>query len=300
VRAQWLAGLLTLVAIGLDALTHAPRQNPTVPNEAFAPVEMAMQSLPRRGESRAMIHPELQNHLSHAWHPEPLRFYTGMRRSLYANCNLLENVPKVNGFYSLYLQHEAQVRSLLYDHTNALPAGLVDFLGVSQISATDVIGQWFERTTPMPFVTAGQKPIFADAKETLKGIAAASFDPHRMVYLPPEARNSMSFTNGTKAQIVSSDVRAHRIRLEVKAEEPAIVVIAQAYYHPWKAYVDGAPVRLWRANHAFQAIEVPGGRHEVKMVYEDQNFRFGAAISGFAVLSCGLAWLSLRNRTAAN
>jgi hypothetical protein len=36
------------------------------------------------------------------------------------------------------------------------------------------------------------------------------------------------------------------------------------------------------------------------MVYEDQNFRFGAAISGFAVLSCGLAWLSLRNRTAAN
>src|SRR5262245_27150092 len=37
VRAQWLAGLLALVAIGLDALTHAPRQNPTVTSEAFAP-----------------------------------------------------------------------------------------------------------------------------------------------------------------------------------------------------------------------------------------------------------------------
>jgi hypothetical protein len=171
---------------------------------------------------------------------------------------------------------------------------------VSQISAPDVIGQWFDRTTFVPFATAGQKPIFADAAETMKGIAAASFDPRRMVYLPLEARNSVSFTNSGNAQIVSSDVRAQEMRLEVKAEEPAIVVIAQTYYHPWKAYVDGAPARLWRANQAFQALQVPAGRHKVKMVYEDQNFRFGAAISGFAVLSCGVAWFSLRKRTVAN
>ena len=43
--------------------------------------------------------------------------------------------------------------------------------------------------------------------------------------------------------------------------------------------MDGKPAALWRANYAFQAVEVPSGRHEVRLVYADRAFWFGTAIS---------------------
>jgi uncharacterized membrane protein YfhO len=63
-----------------------------------------------------------------------------------------------------------------------------------------------------------------------------------------------------------------------------MVSISQSFYHPWKAYVDGARVPLWRANHAFQALQVPAGKHRVWLRYEDRMFRLGASISGALVL----------------
>jgi uncharacterized membrane protein YfhO len=60
--------------------------------------------------------------------------------------------------------------------------------------------------------------------------------------------------------------------------------------------VDGKPVRLWRANHAFQALEVPAGRHEVKLAYEDRPFYGGTIVSALTLLSCGIGWIRLGNR----
>jgi uncharacterized membrane protein YfhO len=53
--------------------------------------------------------------------------------------------------------------------------------------------------------------------------------------------------------------------------------------------VDGQPVHLWRANYAFQAVEVPAGVHEVKLVYEDRRFYAGAAISLATLAGCLIA-----------
>jgi len=47
---------------------------------------------------------------------------------------------------------------------------------------------------------------------------------------------------------------------------------------------------LWRANHAFQALEVPAGRHEVKLVYHDTRFLLGGVISLTTLLGGLTAW----------
>jgi uncharacterized membrane protein YfhO len=65
-----------------------------------------------------------------------------------------------------------------------------------------------------------------------------------------------------------------------------MLVVAQAYYHCWRASVDGRAVPLWRANYAFQALEVPSGRHEVRLVYVDRAFQGGAIISMMALMLC--------------
>jgi uncharacterized membrane protein YfhO len=65
-----------------------------------------------------------------------------------------------------------------------------------------------------------------------------------------------------------------------------MLVVAQAGYHCWQASMDGASVPLWRANFAFQALEVPVGRHEVRIKYVDRAFQAGAIISIMALLTC--------------
>ncbi|HEV2435177.1 MAG TPA: YfhO family protein, partial [Verrucomicrobiae bacterium] len=100
------------------------------------------------------------------------------------------------------------------------------------------------------------------------------------------ARRQVTVTNVSKAKIAFQEFGAQKIHLTVEAPAPALVVVAQAFYHDWHAYVDGQPVPLLRANHAFQALEVPAGRHEVTLRYVDWMFRLGAVISALTLLGC--------------
>jgi uncharacterized membrane protein YfhO len=115
------------------------------------------------------------------------------------------------------------------------------------------------------------------------------------VYLPLEARVHVRVSDQAKARIVSSQFSPHHLEIEVEAEAQTMVVVAQAYYHPWHAYVDGEPTRLWRANYAYQALEVPPGKHQVRLVYEDHMFWGGVLLSLAALLACSAAWVWWRN-----
>ena len=68
------------------------------------------------------------------------------------------------------------------------------------------------------------------------------------------------------------------------------MVVAQSFYHPWQAYVGDQRVKLLRANHAFQALEVPAGRHHVTLVYRDTRFMAGCALS-LSTLIATAVWL---------
>jgi uncharacterized membrane protein YfhO len=57
-------------------------------------------------------------------------------------------------------------------------------------------------------------------------------------------------------------------------------------------------VPLWRADHAFRAVWVPSGRHEVEMRFQPGSVRLGAAISALAAAGV-LALLVGRRRERA-
>jgi hypothetical protein len=221
--------------------------------------------------SRKMLSDSEQSYLCH-------------RLQLAYNCNLLEDLPKVDGSYALYLRAEREIHFSMYASTNEVRAALADFLGVCQVTDDDQPLDWKARRTWMPLVTAGQKPVFLEASESLARLLAADFDPRHEVCLPAEAKAQVQVTNRTAAQVLSSQFAAHRLTFNVTASETSLVVLAQCFYPTWRAYVDGVPVRLWRANHAFQALQVPPGRHQVTLRYEDRAFQIGAAISSLALL----------------
>ena len=166
---------------------------------------------------------------------------------------------------------------------------LKDFLGISHISNPTNTVDWVSRDSFLPMITAGQKPVFANDAETMNALIGDNFEPLRTVYLPLEARGRVRASDQAKARIVSSQFSPHRLEFEVEADAPAMVVVAQAFYHPWQAYVDGQPARLWRANYACQALEVPPGKHQVRLAYEDKMFRGGMLLSLTAMLACTAA-----------
>ena len=166
----------------------------------------------------------------------------------------------------------------------------MDFLGVSQVTEPGKTMGWMARTNYLPLVTAGQSPVFSDRKATLRGLLDPSFDPRKTLFLPLEAGDAVLTTNQANIRIVPQKITAHELVFDAEADAPGWVVIAQSYYRWWKASVGDTPAPLWRANHAFQALEIPGGRHRVRLVYRDQSFHAGIIISLLTLAGCGMAW----------
>jgi len=283
-----LFGLVLLALLAADGLTHKPGLNPTLPSRTFAPGIVELNPKPQSGDGRVFISPAAEGALLRSTVADMQTDFIGKRLALWSNLNLLEAAPKVNGSSTLQLLWQRQVQDLLYA-TNApeLPA-LLDFLGVVQATAPGKVVDWTPRTNAMPLVTIGQKPVFADASNTLAALTAPDFTPREVAFLPPEAQTAVKAGRSTAARVVCTEFSAHRVAVEVDSPERALLVVAQSFHKPWKAYVDGEPAQVWRANHAFQAVELPAGARQIVLAYEDHAFRGGAAASIASLLVCGL------------
>ena len=295
-----IAPLILIFTAWLDVFTHEPAQNPTIPPTAYelnlARTKLAMQPQPALGESRAMVTPKATMDFIHFALKDPKNNFLAKRLGYCANCNLLDAVPKVDGFFSLVPRESDGLISLLYGATNANFPKLNDFLGVSQITAPDEFFHWQARKTFLPLVTAGQQPVFLDDTGALRALTQPDFDGGKVVFLPPEVKSLVTVTNQTAVRVLSSQFKAQRAEIEVEAAEPSLVVVAQTWYHNWRACVDGRPAPLLRANHAFQAVQVPAGRHSIRLAYEDRAFQFGAAVSICMAVNCFIFLRLLRKR----
>lgn len=78
-----------------------------------------------------------------------------------------------------------------------------------------------------------------------------------------------------------------RVTLSAVAARPSALVLADAGFPGWKAYVNGRAKPVAVANGLFRAVEVPRGTSRIEMVFEPQTVRLG-----WFVTLCGLVALS--------
>ena len=299
-RAQRILPLALVLLLWLDVFTHEPAQNPTVPPGIYAPglvrTRLGLQPQPALGKSRAMVTPAAELKFTQFAISAPKDNLLVKRLGLFADCNLLDDLPKVNGFFSLYPRECGELTSVLYGSTNADFPRVADFMSVSQITQPGKFFEWAARETFLPIVTAGQRPVYLDDTNAVRTFIRPDFDGRSMVILPPEAKALVSVTNHTSPRIIPGRFTAKSVDVEIEATEPSLVVISQTYYHRWRAYIDGHQTVLFRANYAFQAVEAPAGKHQVRLIYEDGALHAGAIISGTALAGCFVIWLRARKR----
>ena len=108
----------------------------------------------------------------------------------------------------------------------------------------------------------------------------------------------VTVTNQTECVVTDLKFRRNQVSFTTETTVPSMVVLSQTYYHHWKANVSGESTPLFQANLAFQALEVPAGRQEVVLTYQDPNLKIGAVISGITWVGClvGLVGIGATNR----
>jgi hypothetical protein len=275
-----------LLSLLTDSLTQVPKHYPTAPSHVYAPGAIAtrLNPPPSRERARAMMGHVTHDFLFYNMLSDPFADLIGRRVSLFGNLNLLDGVAVPDGFYAMYLPAQRDIWTAVYTSSSkAFPEGLADFLALSHITSHTNAMEWVVRSNAMSLISAGQAPRFEDGRPAFGHLLESSFDPRKVVYLPREAGTSITVTGQTDARVIAERVRSHEVDVEVEAAQPSLVVVSQSHYRSWQAFIDGKSTRIWPANHAFQAVQVPAGRHKLQFIYRDRSFRRGVGISGLTL-----------------
>jgi hypothetical protein len=277
---------------------HEPR-HPTVDPRVFTTPVPQPKPLPRHGVSRAMVTPSANYDLAHSSLGRVVDDYLSRRVTLFPNCNLIEGVPVVDGFYALSLKEEYQVRALMYARTNQAAPRFMEFMGVSQYTSPTNLFDWQATTNFLPFATVGQQPVYLEAQLAIDVLLGTNWNPRTQLLLAPDQRSAITVTNSARGTVTVQSAQAHRLLLASETAGPSWVVISQSYDPNWRATVDGAPVKVFRGNHAYTALQVPGGKHVIEMEYKDRAFQLGSGLSLAALGFWFFCWFKRPQNPAA-
>ena len=141
--------------------------------------------------------------------------------------------------------------------------------------------------------------IVDHAAQSLERVTDSSFDFREQVVLeemparwtePPEVP--------TSAAVYIVDYQPNQVKVQVETSADGLLVLTDTYSPGWKALLDGQATPVYIANHAFRAVVVPAGTHQVEFVYEPLSFRVGAATSLLTMVALMLVLLISRIRHA--
>jgi hypothetical protein len=276
--------------VWLDLRFHWPAHNPTLPASVLADRVTELTPPPKALEARIFIAPWAGEQLLHSRVQDPMQDLLGKRLAMWSNLNLLEGTPNVGGALTLRMQRQEEVHQRIVQMLDADRQPLLDYLAVSQTTASNNPVQWQIRPSALGWVTAGQRPLFLEAGSALETITRPEFNPSATLILPVAAApHTQPQSSGGRWDLRTELVTAQHIRIRIDADQPTLVSLAQSHHPAWRAFLDGRPASIWRANHAFQAIQVTPGQSLLELRYVDRGFLGGGISSILALGLCGLA-----------
>lgn len=136
----------------------------------------------------------------------------------------------------------------------------------------------------------------ADGITTLNKIAALSFDPRNMAYVPEHLSTALE-TPKEGASATTTSYRSQDLEIHATATGNNLLFVSDTYYPKgWKAFIDGKETEILRLDYLFRGVVVPPGTHTVTMKFEPESFTLGKRISTLISILVwgGLLFLALR------
>jgi hypothetical protein len=141
--------------------------------------------------------------------------------------------------------------------------------------------------------------IVGHATQSLERVMDRSFDFREEVVLeemPAGWTEPLKTPPSAAVHIV--DYQPNRVKVKVETSADGLLVLTDTYAPGWKALLDRHPTPLYVADHAFRAVVVPAGAHQVEFVYEPLSFWGGAMTSLLTAVTLMLIPMICRLRRA--
>lgn len=158
----------------------------------------------------------------------------------------------------------------------------------------------FMNALPFAYFVSNQNVTRASESQTLALVEQRA--PARMLVI--EDANAAEHT-AAREEPVHADgthvvLRRDNLEFQIDAPSAGFVVVNEAYYPGWKAFVDGRETSIVRANAFVRAIAVRAGRHRVQMRFAPADATWTRALWLAALaLSLALLVISKPRRTRA-
>ncbi|HSH46664.1 MAG TPA: YfhO family protein [Longimicrobiales bacterium] len=142
----------------------------------------------------------------------------------------------------------------------------------------------YENTAAVPRAYLVDDVLVAAAEDgALEALRAPGFDPHRQAVVQEAPPLELEPGTGSPGAATILENTGDEVRITVRADRPALLVLAENYYDGWEATIDGDAAPVLRTNHTFRGVAVPAGDHEVVF-----RFRPSAMYLGFWIYLAGM------------
>jgi len=164
------------------------------------------------------------------------------------------------------------------------------------IVADDRTSRLVENARAIPRVFVPRRIRFSDSDDaTLKEMAVAT-DFAEEAWVRAEGPSRM-IDNGEATVHVRRG--GSRYDIDADARTNSRIVISEAGWPGWRAFIDRSRVPIEQANRAFLSVRIPPGHHHIRVVYLPDAYVLGRAISigTLALLALGVG-IRISRRTS--
>ena len=135
-----------------------------------------------------------------------------------------------------------------------------------------------EDVLPRAYVV-GNYFVETDTDKGLDIIYGSGFKPNIHVLLEkdpgiPQGRSIMP-----PGMVKSLNYKGNSIEAKVSMTKPGLFILVDPYFPYWKAWVDGEPAEILRANLNFRALPLKKGNHEILMTYISRPYVIGRNVT---------------------
>jgi disulfide bond formation protein DsbB len=226
----------------------------------------------------------------HLWQPD-----TPLLNDLYDVSGVVN--PLMLADYDRFLNGIPDRSSRLYDFLNAKYV----------IAAKDVTLDWrkfvpvfdgdpalnvYLNRSALPRALVVHRAVSApDHEAAWAAVQAPDFDPAAQVVL--EGGEALDVSPAARATIHFDVAGLNRLQLRVDTPADGYLVLGDAWYPGWQAWVDGQPAPVLRANYAFRAVRLAPGQHRVQMTFVPRSWAVGLALT-LLTLTGVVVWGGIR------
>lgn len=149
--------------------------------------------------------------------------------------------------------------------------------------ASDADSFLYEMRRPVPRAEVVSSWTVTDAQGSLQTVTRDAWRPSDPVML--EADPGIDPSADVEGNALYESLEEGSARVTVSVDEPAMVMIRNAFHPGWRATVDGEQADVIPANYVDQAVAVPAGDHVIALTYVDPTIKTGLVISALTLLA---------------